>query len=395
MPHHHMVLPGIQRYHIEGALRCDSQAPPLSDRIVPMPRMVSQDVAFGVDDITLDRFGLQQVAIIATVEILALILLLGEEPVLDTQSPGFLLVEFAQRKHDFGQLCLGKTVQEVGLVLAVVHRTLEQPTATGVLDLGIMPGGELVETDSRLACDLRQSTELDEAVAPDAGIGRPSRHVFAPEVLEDNPFILRRTIENMVLDSQQFADPSGLGDIFLFVGSETGVLPQFTGERVPFPPDGHGDTDNFVTSFLEQQGCDRGIDSSAHTYQNLHISSKCREYANPDTPMKGIEPYVPYTRSEKNQKTARDYPERSCTRVTGLEPAIYGVTGRRDNQLRYTLISSMEKLQCRRIFVNTYFPFFHNFSRDRYRPKGCGFAGCARPAASIYCNGERRYRVCN
>ena len=26
--------------------------------------------------------------------------------------------------------------------------------------------------------------------------------------------------------------------------------------------------------------------------------------------------------------------------MTGLEPAIYGVTGRRDNQLRYTLISA-------------------------------------------------------
>jgi tRNA U34 2-thiouridine synthase MnmA/TrmU len=33
--------------------------------------------------------------------------------------------------------------------------------------------------------------------------------------------------------------------------------------------------------------------------------------------------------------------------VTGLEPAIYGVTGRRDNQLRYTLTIGMMKIQHR------------------------------------------------
>ncbi len=39
-------------------------------------------------------------------------------------------------------------------------------------------------------------------------------------------------------------------------------------------------------------------------------------------------------------------------RVTGLEPAIYGVTGRRDNQLRYTLKKHSWKLHDRKAFVN-------------------------------------------
>ncbi len=37
--------------------------------------------------------------------------------------------------------------------------------------------------------------------------------------------------------------------------------------------------------------------------------------------------------------------------MTGLEPAIYGVTGRRDNQLRYTLTISIENLQYHLTFV--------------------------------------------
>ena|GEM_PF-6594356 len=40
------------------------------------------------------------------------------------------------------------------------------------------------------------------------------------------------------------------------------------------------------------------------------------------------------------------------TRETGLEPAISGVTGQRDNQLRYSLIDSKWKLLHIVVFVN-------------------------------------------
>ncbi len=68
---------------------------------------------------------------------------------------------------------------------------------------------------------------------------------------------------------------------------------------------------------------------------------------------------MPPTR--KNRETAQGLPKAvSKARVTGLEPAIYGVTGRRDNQLRYTLIARV-KLHYPRIFVNKGEGVFRNF----------------------------------
>ncbi len=54
-------------------------------------------------------------------------------------------------------------------------------------------------------------------------------------------------------------------------------------------------------------------------------------------PISGSEK-IRYMEYQKNNP--RDILELLLTRVTGLEPAIYGVTGRRDNQLRYTLRKS-------------------------------------------------------
>ena len=51
--------------------------------------------------------------------------------------------------------------------------------------------------------------------------------------------------------------------------------------------------------------------------------------------------------------------------MTGLEPAIYGVTGRRDNQLRYALVAS-SKLQYRCSFVNN--PRKENYKSSLFGP---------------------------
>ena len=80
-----------------------------------------------------------------------------------------------------------------------------------------------------------------------------------------------------------------------------------------------------------------------------------------DTELKKIFPFFAKNHQELcslllKQKRILRSPEMNkgflLARVTGLEPAIYGVTGRRDNQLRYTLKKHSWKLHDRKAFVN-------------------------------------------
>lgn len=69
------------------------------------------------------------------------------------------------------------------------------------------------------------------------------------------------------------------------------------------------------------------------------------------------------TKKNRLEKTRRFF----VARATGLEPAIYGVTGRRDNQLRYALVAEA-KLLYLAFFVNTSDKNFLKQKQDPVHP---------------------------
>src|SRR5690554_1276726 len=184
-----------------------------------------------------DVTGVQTCALpISAIEILTLILLFGEKALFDTDPFRLILTQLSEGKDDVRQLFLRESVEEIGLILLRIRSLFEQITVSGLLYSCIVTCGKLIELDTGFASDLRKCTELDETVAPYAGIRCTTCQILVSEVLENDPLILSCAIEYMILYTEHFTYSPRFCDILLFVGSETGILPELTREGVPLPP---------------------------------------------------------------------------------------------------------------------------------------------------------------
>ena len=98
--------------------------------------------------------------------------------------------------------------QHVGLVFGGIDSLLQDPTITGVLDLGVMTGGYVGSLQRRRP--VHQKAELDLVVAGDTGMGSPALAVFPAKVVDDVFLKLLLHVEYIVGNSQAAADHTGV-----------------------------------------------------------------------------------------------------------------------------------------------------------------------------------------
>src|SRR3954469_8916550 len=97
----------------------------------------------------------------------------------------FWLTHVTQREQRSRKLLLRQSKKKVRLVLRMVHRTLQQPPATLLIEFvaRVMPGRDVLGTD--LACRSQQLIKLQMIVAERARNRRSARKIVVDEWLHD------------------------------------------------------------------------------------------------------------------------------------------------------------------------------------------------------------------
>ena len=101
--------------------------------------------------------------------VLAVTLFGVQKALLLRNRPGFCLGQLAQRETGMPQLMLGKGVEEIGLILGLIHRFAQQIPICGLPDPGIVTGDDAIAAQRQGA--LQKFAEFQVPVALHAGVG--------------------------------------------------------------------------------------------------------------------------------------------------------------------------------------------------------------------------------
>src|SRR3990170_583866 len=93
----------------------------------------------------------------------------------------FLLGVAADWKHNLFKLFLGQLVEEITLVLALVHSAQQVEVILILLDAGVMAGGDIVNLKVSQGF-FNKNPELDLAVADDVRVGGPTGFVLVKKI---------------------------------------------------------------------------------------------------------------------------------------------------------------------------------------------------------------------
>lgn len=202
---------------------------------------------------------------VAVVKVLTVRLVADFQPGQPGKFPHFGLLITAERQQDTAELFLTETVKKIRLVFFRIDAAADAPTAGTVvkIETGIVAGGEFVKVKVGFAGSCRQSFEFDDGVAPHAGVGRAAGGVFLFKIVQHDPFVFFRAVENIIGNIQFAADFAGGFHILFLMRAEAGIGRSTAAEVGVFVPDGHGGADHFVTVTFQKIGCCRGIYAAA------------------------------------------------------------------------------------------------------------------------------------
>ncbi len=130
------------------------------------------------------RHALQELPVVATcqeADVLTLGLLGDGEAVASSDGPYVFFLQVAQGKGGPGELVLGQSVEEIGLILSWISAAQKSKLAVGGAYSGIMPRRQ--QASAQVPCLLHEDAEAYEAIADDAGVRRSTGGVFPDEVV--------------------------------------------------------------------------------------------------------------------------------------------------------------------------------------------------------------------
>ena len=200
--------------------------------------------------------------------------------------PDFLLREVSQRKHLPRQLVLGKTVEEIALVLGLVQSPQHgEASIRHPGDTRVVPRREFVEDAAGLTRKLREKTKLQDGIAPHAGIRRATGQIGVAEVGHHLAVVDVEAIVHLVVDADLLREFRRARDVLFLMRTEAGItVATLVDARTPKL---HRNAHDLVPRLLQQERGHAGVDSSTQTYGDLHCSTSfsnrpargCRRHA--------------------------------------------------------------------------------------------------------------------
>ena len=135
-------------------------------------------------------------------------------------------------------------------------------------DARIVPRRELVERQTRFACQPRQEPELQHRIATNARIRRLAAQVRLAEIGDHLAVVGVETIEDAIVDAQLLGELPRRLDVLDLMRAETGV--PITALVDAVAPELHRDADHLVALLLEKHRRDARVDSTGQSYRIFH-----------------------------------------------------------------------------------------------------------------------------
>ena len=216
IPQHHGVVRLVLGQHIHMLAQRDAKALALPDGIAGKSPVPAQYMAFLVHKIArLQRDPLREqeghiVAVRDKADILTVGFIGVQQPGLPGAAADEGLVVIPHRQQQMGELILGQLIQHIALILASVTAP-QQPVQACFLVIchpGVVPCGDVVIAQRHRP--VQQRTELQAAVAVDAGVGCTAGTVLRREMLHHVPAKSVGLVEHIKLHAQPVGHGPGV-----------------------------------------------------------------------------------------------------------------------------------------------------------------------------------------
>ena len=174
------------------------------------------------------------------------------------RDPADLLLGVVPQGHEGrGELVLAEPVEHVGLVLGGMQGLFDRVSAViQADDVGVVAGGDAVRFHD--LCRVEHFFPLEEAVAFDAGVGRPAAEVAVYKRIHDLFGKFLHAVESIVADAELLSDAAGVVNL---AAAALGAVSRIPGAE--------GHTADFISFFL-QQVCRNGA---------VHTSGQADKYS--------------------------------------------------------------------------------------------------------------------
>ena len=182
-------------------------------------------------------------------DILALLLLGGDEAALLRKAPHLRFGKLPQGKAQMGELPLAQGVEHIALILALIQG-LAQFIAPGLPvlgDAGVMAGDKTVKAP--LQGQVQQGPELQEVVTVDAGVGGLAAFIGLGEAPDHGGAKDAGEVQGLVGDAQLKADIGRILRVPVRAAALVASKPQ-----IPAAVQPHGDALAGIARALHQQG---------------------------------------------------------------------------------------------------------------------------------------------
>ena len=245
---------------------------PLPDRVMDVAFVAADHVSLAVYEITLGVFRAAEafheadvVAVRHEANVLAVAFVGIGEGIFLSDPAHLFLPERTERKTGVFELFLCHRIKYVTLVFRGVKALFQKHTA--VLEVFLDPG--VVSCDDTVAFKLfhllLKQSELENAVAFDAGVGRPSLFVGAHERLDERVAELLFVVKDIVRDPQSQRDKSGISRVFLRAARRVEILSDHF-----IVIQAHGASDALISRLFHKKRGHRRVHASAHCNQSFH-----------------------------------------------------------------------------------------------------------------------------
>ena len=266
--HDHVPLRDDLRHEPSVALAGHAQATALSHRVVRDARMLPGDRAVRpldrprhADDAAL----LEDLTVIAArheTDVHAVRLLCEGEARLACHSARLRLRHPAQREHRAPQRLLPQRVQDVGLVLVVVHGAMQPLHVAVAHDLRVVPRREAVDAHRQRA--LEQRVELHVLVAVQARVRRLPARIRVHELAEDVALELALHVQHVVRDADRLRSRACVADVLDAAAGAARPQRRVVGLRV----EAQRHADDVVPLPMQQRGRHGRVHPTRHRHQD-------------------------------------------------------------------------------------------------------------------------------